>query len=95
MVNRYEIRDDADRLLAFAEQKRMKFEEEVTFFSDDSKTCPVFSFEARQGLDVRAEHDVFDEHGRPLGWFDVAPPPWPSPSTRRRAANYSRRHSSE
>jgi hypothetical protein len=29
----------------------------------------VFSFKARQGMDVRAEHDVFDEHGRPLGCF--------------------------
>jgi hypothetical protein len=29
----------------------------------------VFSFKARQRLDVHAEHDVFDEHGTPLGYF--------------------------
>ena len=29
----------------------------------------MFSFKARQRLDVRAEHDVLDEHGQPLGWF--------------------------
>jgi hypothetical protein len=74
MVNRYEIRaanpDGSEgALMAFAEQKRMKLKEEVIFFSDESKTRPVFSFRARQRLDVHAEHDVFDEYGRPLGWF--------------------------
>ena len=74
MVNRYEIRaanpDGSEgALMAFAEQKRMKLKEEVIFFSDESKTRPVFSFKARQRLDVHAEHDVFDEYGRPLGWF--------------------------
>jgi hypothetical protein len=29
----------------------------------------VFSFKARQRLDVHAEHDILDEGGRPLGWF--------------------------
>lgn len=74
MVNRYEIlaaNPDGSEgaLLAFAEQKRMKLKEEVIFFADASKTRPMFSFKARQRLDVRAEHDVLDEHGRPIGWF--------------------------
>ncbi|TFV86367.1 hypothetical protein E4P40_12995 [Blastococcus sp. CT_GayMR20] len=74
MVNRYEIRaanpDGSEgALMAFAEQKRMKLKEEVIFFTDESKSRPVFSFKARQRLDVHAEHDVFDEYGRPLGWF--------------------------
>lgn len=74
MVNRYEIRAaDPDgtegHLLALAEQKRMKLKEEVTFYADESKTRPVFSFKARQRLDVRAEHDVYDEYGTVLGAF--------------------------
>jgi uncharacterized protein YxjI len=74
VVNRYEILDAAadggeGRPLAFAEQKRMKFKEEVTFFADASRSRPVFAFKARHGLDVQAAHDVFDEHGRPLGYF--------------------------
>jgi hypothetical protein len=74
MVNRYEIRaanpDGTEgALMAFAEQKRMKLKEEVIFFTDESKTRAVFSFKARQRLDVHAEHDVFDEVGRPLGYF--------------------------
>jgi hypothetical protein len=74
MVNRYQVlgaNPDGSEgpLLAFAQQKRMKIKEEVNFFADESMTRPVFSFRARQRLDVHAEHDVLDEHGRPLGYF--------------------------
>jgi uncharacterized protein YxjI len=74
MVNRYEILaanpDGSEgHLLALAEQKRMKLKEEVVFFADESKSRRVFSFKARQRLDVSAEHDVFDEYGNPLGMF--------------------------
>jgi hypothetical protein len=56
-------------LLAFAEQKRMKLKEEVVFYSDASRSRPVFSFKARQRLDVAAEHDVLDEYGTSIGYF--------------------------
>ena len=74
MVNRYEVRaanpDGSEgQLLALAEQKRMKLKEEVVFYSDESKTRRVFSFKARQRLDVHAQHDVHDEQGMPLGMF--------------------------
>ena len=74
MVNRYEIRlanpDGTEgALMAFAEQKRMKLKEEINFFTDESRTRRVFSFKARQSLDVHAEHDVLDESGRSLGYF--------------------------
>ncbi|OMQ16692.1 hypothetical protein A7K94_0200880 [Modestobacter sp. VKM Ac-2676] len=74
MVNRYEVLaanpDGSEgQLLALAEQKRMKLKEEVVFFADESKNRRVFSFKARQRLDVAAEHDVYDEQGQPLGMF--------------------------
>ena len=74
MVNRYEILaanpdGTPGQLIAFAEQKRMKLKEEITFFSDESKTRKVFSFKARQRLDVSAEHDVYDEYGTVIGYF--------------------------
>jgi uncharacterized protein YxjI len=77
MVNRYEIRaanpDGTEgQLMALAEQKRMKLKEEVIFFADESKTRRVFSFKARQRLDVHAEHDVYDEGGQVLGYFSKA-----------------------
>ncbi len=74
MVNRYEViaaNPDGSEgpLLAFAEQKRMKLKEQVDFYTDESKSRRVFSFKARQRLDVHAEHDVYDEGGQPLGMF--------------------------
>jgi uncharacterized protein YxjI len=74
MVNRYQILganpDGTEgQLLAFAQQKRMALKEQVTFYADESRARPVFSFKARQRLDVHAEHDVLDEHGQPLGYF--------------------------
>ena len=52
MVNRYELRPLAadgteGELLAFAEQKRMAFKEQVTFYTDAAKTDPIFGFKAR------------------------------------------------
>jgi uncharacterized protein YxjI len=74
MINRYEVlaanSDGTEgQLLAFAEQKRMKLKEEVVFFADAAKSRRLFSFKARQVLDVSAEHDVLDENGNPLGMF--------------------------
>jgi hypothetical protein len=74
MVNRYEVlaaNPDGTEgpLMALAEQKRMKLKEEVVFYADESKSRRVFSFKARQVLDVSAQHDVFDEYGAPLGMF--------------------------
>jgi uncharacterized protein YxjI len=74
MVNRYEIRPvDAagveGPVLAVAQQKRMAFKEQVTFYADEARTQPVFSFKARQRLDLGATYDVLDAAGTPIGWF--------------------------
>jgi len=74
MVNRYEILAlDPDgtpgQLMALAEQKRMAFKEQVTFFSDQTKTRPVFGFKARKVMDLGSGYDVTDENGQPIGFF--------------------------
>ncbi|MEC5199585.1 uncharacterized protein YxjI [Arthrobacter sp. PL16] len=74
MVNRYEIRavnDDGTpgELLAFAQQKRAAFREQVTFYRDESRGTALFSFKARQRLDVGATYDVMDATGQPIGSF--------------------------
>jgi uncharacterized protein YxjI len=74
MANKYELigtnPDGTDGpLLAFAQQKRMAFKEEVTFYSDDTKAQVVFSFKARKRLDLGSGYDVFDANGQPIGWF--------------------------
>ena len=74
MVNRYEIRSvDASGgegpLIAVAQQKRMAFKEQVTFYSDEARTQPVFGFKARKRLDLAATYDVTDASGAPIGSF--------------------------
>lgn len=74
MVNRYELYPLADDgtegpLLAFAEQKRMAFKEQVTFYTDAAKTDPIFGFKARQRMDLAATYDVTDKDGNPIGEF--------------------------
>lgn len=74
MVNRYEIHgvgpDGTESgLWAFAEQKRMAFKEQVTFFGDAGKTQPVFGFKARTRMDLAATYDITDAAGAPIGQF--------------------------
>jgi uncharacterized protein YxjI len=74
MVNRYEVSESDEagnptRLMALAEQKRMAFKEQVTFFSDLGKSRPVFGFKARRKLDLNAGYDITDEGGAQIGFF--------------------------
>ncbi|WP_127506763.1 hypothetical protein [Actinoplanes solisilvae] len=74
MVNQYEIHAVAPdgseaELLAFAQQKRMAFKEQVTLYTDDQKTTPVLGFKARQVIDLGATYDVTDAAGAPIGLF--------------------------
>jgi uncharacterized protein YxjI len=74
MVNRYEIRtlDAAGKegaILAVAQQKRMAFKEQVTFYADEARTEPVFGFKARKRMDLAGTYDVTDANGAAIGWF--------------------------
>ncbi len=73
-TNRYELLSagadgQAGQTLGFAEQKRMAFKEEVTFYTDQSRTQKVLSFKARKVMDLNAGYDVFDEAHQPIGFF--------------------------
>lgn len=74
MVNQYEVQavaaDGSEAgLLAFAQQKRMAFKEQVTLYTDDTKTTPVLGFKARQVMDLGATYDVTDAAGAAIGLF--------------------------
>ncbi|MBM0275604.1 LURP-one-related/scramblase family protein [Micromonospora tarensis] len=74
MVNQYEVRAVAPdgsegELLAFAQQKRLAFKEQVTIYTDDSKQQPLLGFKARQRIDLGATYDVTDAAGNPIGLF--------------------------
>lgn len=70
MVNRYEVRTaDGGPLLAVAQQKRMAFKEQVTFYADEQRNQPLFGFKARRKMDLSAGYDVTDASGQQIGWF--------------------------
>ena len=73
-TNRYSLYTaDADgsvgALLGVAQQKRMAFKEQVTFYTDESKSRPVFGFKARAKLDLNSGYDITDEAGQQIGFF--------------------------
>lgn len=74
MVNKYEVRasdasGSAGPVVAFAQQKRMAMKEQVTLYSDESKSSVVAGFKARQVLDLGATYDIVDGNGSSIGSF--------------------------
>ena len=74
MVNRYEILEanpdgTEGRMFAVAQQKRLAMKEQVTFYTDDSKTQALFGFKARQMMDLASVYDVTAADGTVLGSF--------------------------
>src|SRR5690349_24702450 len=80
MINRYEVSESDEagnptRLMALAEQKRLAFKEQVTFYSDAGKSRPVFGFKARRQLALNAGHDITHPGGAPIASFRQASAP--------------------
>src|SRR3954447_17125542 len=74
MVNRYVISMEGaggaeGEMVAFAEQKRMAFREEVTLYTDESRRAVLCRFKARQVIDPSATYDVWDHAGTAIGMF--------------------------
>ena len=74
MVNRYVVSaSDATgseiEQVAFVEQKRMAFREEVTLYADSSKREQLMRFKARQVFDIGGGYDVTTPDGAPIGLF--------------------------
>ena len=71
-INHYEFfLADADgtpgEAIAFVEQKRFKFKEDIRFYTDASKTQELLRIKARQRFDPRATYDTTDETGTKIG----------------------------
>jgi uncharacterized protein YxjI len=74
MVNRYEVLAPGPGgrtgpVVAFAQQKRMAFREQVTLYTDESRRLVLAGFKARSVMDLRATYDVTDSAGTPIGLF--------------------------
>jgi uncharacterized protein YxjI len=73
IVNQYEFTlppEDGAKTgapVAFVEQKRFKFKEDIRFYADESKTVELLRIKARQRFDPRARYDVTDPAGNKVG----------------------------
>lgn len=73
MINRYECfaydgTTQGERV-AFAEQKRLKIKEEITLYSDDTKSETVFTMKAEKAFDLRSKYFVNDAAGNQIGYL--------------------------
>lgn len=59
-------------LVAYAQQKRLAFKEQVTFYSDEAKTTAVFTLRAEKVLDIHGRFIIEDSAGNALGMFRKA-----------------------
>src|SRR3954468_7650322 len=72
VINRYEFtlpgHDGAPgEPVAFVEQKRFAFKEDIRFYTDDTKTTELMRIKARQRFDPRARYDVTAPSGTTIG----------------------------
>lgn len=73
-TNKYEVRElhpdgSPGRVLGVAQQKRLALKEQVTFYTNESRSGVAFSFRARAVLDLNAGYDITDGAGVALGFF--------------------------
>jgi uncharacterized protein YxjI len=71
-VNRYEfsLPDESGKpqdVVAYVQQKRFKFKEDIRFYSDELRTVEIMRIKARQRFDPRARYDVTDADGGKIG----------------------------
>lgn len=74
LANKYSVFsiDDSGnkgQIIAYAQQKRLAFKEKVTFYSDQTKASPVFTFRAEKMMDIHGKFFVEDPDGKMIGAF--------------------------
>ncbi|MEA2286125.1 MAG: hypothetical protein QOJ21_2168 [Solirubrobacteraceae bacterium] len=78
VINQYEITlpgpdgTSPGEPVAFVEQARFKFKEDIRFYTDDSKREELMRLKARQAFDPRARYDVTDANGTKIGEIQKA-----------------------
>jgi hypothetical protein len=76
LINRYEFfsytNGQKGERLAFVEQKRLSFKEQITAWSSEAKTDVFFTLKAEKVFDVHGRYWVNNSDGQPLGYLRKA-----------------------
>jgi hypothetical protein len=59
--------DQNGSLLCFARAKAFKLREEIIFYTDETKTTPLFRTKARNIIDIAPTYDIFSNEGAIFG----------------------------
>jgi uncharacterized protein YxjI len=69
LINRFELLNEADELVGFAEQKRFNLYESVTVWKTEAKDAVLFTITAEKLLDVHGRYFIRDGEGRDIGYL--------------------------
>ncbi|WP_088287383.1 hypothetical protein [Kineosporia sp. A_224] len=77
IVNRYHFSlpdpsGEPGQVIAFVEQKRFKFKEDIRFYTDESKSTELLRIKARQRFDPAARYDITGPNGEKIGEIQKA-----------------------
>jgi uncharacterized protein YxjI len=72
VINRYlfslpDAQGREGRPVAFVEQKRFTFKEDIRFYTDETKQVELLRIKARQRFDPAARYDITGPHGEKVG----------------------------
>jgi len=66
-ANDFTAKDASGKVIAFVKQKMFKFKEDISIFSDESKTQTNFKIRADRWLDFSAAYTFFDRDEKAIG----------------------------
>ncbi len=72
LVNQYRIFSTTEdgvkgEMIAFAQQKRFAFKEQIQFYANESKDESIFSLKAEKAMDIHGKFLVMNEQGDQIG----------------------------
>jgi hypothetical protein len=67
IASQISVRDASGHLLCYVKQKAFKLKEEVTVFSDEAQSRPLYRINADRVIDISAQYQITDMSGRSLG----------------------------
>lgn len=67
LIPQLDVRDAAGASLGHVRQKLFAFKEDVTVYSDDTLSTPIYTIRADRVIDFSANYAFADASGRPLG----------------------------
>ena len=67
LANDFTAKDATGNVIAYVRQKMFKFKEDISIYSDESKSKEIYKIKADRWLDFSAAYSLLDENGKEFG----------------------------